>query len=213
MTTATARLIEKASVTLAASLLGATMFFPTAASAQDNPKSGSSQISTVSNHDRWLHVRVTNPSRNEETVRVNVPLELAEKVLPTINKDRLHSGRVKFDDIDCHGIDLRALVDAVRTSRDGEFVTVQSRDSDVRVAKRNGTLFVHVFEKNHPRRSEVEVKVPMKVVDALFSGEKDELDLVAGLRALSAQGDTELVSVKDDENTVRVWLDSKNISD
>jgi len=67
---------------------------------------------------------------------------------------------------------LRALVDAVRTSRDGEFVTVQNRDSDVRVAKRNGTLFVHVFEKNKPRRSEVEVKVPMKVVDALFSGDK-----------------------------------------
>jgi hypothetical protein len=78
------------------------------------------------------------------------------------------------------------------------------------VAKRNGTLFVHVFEKNKPKRSEVEVKVPMKVVDALLSADKDELDLVAGLRALSSQGDTELVSVKDQENTVRVWLDSKN---
>ena len=213
MTTATSRLIEKTCVTLAASLLAAAMYFPPAASAQDTPKNGSSQISTASNHDRWLHVRVTNPSRNEESVRVNVPLELAEKVLPTINKNRLHSGRVKFDDIDCHGVDLRALVDAVRTSRDGEFVTVQNRDSDVRVAKHNGTLFVHVFEKNKPRGSEVEVKVPMKVVDALFSGEKDELDLVAGLRALSSQGDTELVSVKDQENTVRVWLDSKNLTD
>jgi ABC-type oligopeptide transport system substrate-binding subunit len=213
MITATSRFVEKAGVTLSVSLLAAAMSFPLAASAQDSPKSGSSQISTVSDHDRWLHVRVTNPSRNEESVRVNVPLELAEKVLPTINKNRLHSGRVKFDDIDCHGVDLRALVDAARTSKDGEFVTVQNRDSDVRVAKRNGTLFVHVFEKNKPRRSEVEIKVPMKVVDALFSGDKDELDLVAGLRALSAQGDTELVSVKDDENTVRVWLDSKNITD
>jgi hypothetical protein len=36
---------------------------------------------------------------------------------------------------------------------------------------------------------------------------------VAGLRALSTQGDTELVSVKDEENTVRIWLDSKNVSD
>jgi hypothetical protein len=53
----------------------------------------------------------------------------------------------------------------------------------------------------------------MKVVDALFSGGKDELDLVAGLRALSAQGDTELVTVKDEENSVRIWLDSKNVSD
>ena len=213
MTTTTSRLIEKVGVTLAATFLSTSLFFPRTASAQDTPKTGSSQTSTVSDHDRWLHVRVTNPSNNEETVRVNVPLELAEKVLPTINKDRLHRGRVRFDDIDCHGVDLRALVEAVRSSKDGEFVTVQSKDSDVRVAKRNGTLFVHVHEKNHPRRSEVEVKVPMKVVDALFSGDKDELDLVAGLRALSSQGDTELVSVKDEENTVRVWLDSKNITD
>ena len=58
------------------------------------------------------------------------------------------------------------------------------------------------------------MKIPMKVVDALFSAGKDELDVVAALRALSAHGgDTELVSVKSDENTVRVWLDSKNLSD
>lgn len=213
MTSVMSRLIEKAGVTVTVSLLAATLLLPPVANAQTAPNANSGQTSTVSSHDRWLHVRVSNPSKNEETVRVNVPLELAEKVLPTINKDRLHSGRVRFDDIDCHGIDLRALVDAVRTSKDGEFVTVQNKDSDVRVAKHNGTLFVHVFEKNRPRKSEVEVKVPMKVVDALFSGDKDELDLVAGLRALSSQGDTELVSVKDEENTVRIWLDSKNITD
>jgi hypothetical protein len=185
------------------------------ASAQSSGSAGSAQAQTVSasSHDRWLHVRVENPNTKDETVRVNVPLELAEKVLPTINKDRLHSGRVRMDEIDCHGVDFRALLDAVRTSRDGEFVTVQSKESDVRVAKQNGYLLVHVFEKNKPKKSQVEVKVPMKVVDALFSAGKDELDLVAGLRALSAQGDTELVSVKDEENTVRVWLDSKNISD
>jgi hypothetical protein len=56
----------------------------------------------------------------------------------------------------------------------------------------------------------VEVKIPLSVVDALLSGGKNELDLVAGLRMLSSQGDTELVSVKDEESTVRVWVDSKN---
>ena len=207
------RLTEKMTLTLAASLLVAAALFAPVAAAQASASSGSGQNVTASSHDRWLHVRVTNPGKNEETVRVNVPLELAEKVLPTINKDRLHSGKVRFDDIDCHGVDLRALVDAVRTSKDGEFVTVQNKDSDVRVAKQNGYLFVHAFEKNRPKKSQVEVKVPMKVVDALFSAGKDELDLVAALHALSAQGDTELVSVKDEENTVRVWLDSKNATD
>lgn len=196
----------KMALALATSLLVAVALLAPVAAAQTPPASGSS-------HDRWLHVRVTNPGDKEETVRVNLPLELAEKVLPTINKNRLHNGKVSFDDVDCHGVDLHALVDAVRTSKDGEFVTVQSKDSDVRVAKQNGYLFVHVFEKNRPKHSQVEIKVPMKVVDALFSAGKDELDLVAALHALSFQGDTELVSVKDEENTVRVWIDSKNVTD
>ena len=205
-------IIEKTALTFAAALLIASVVTPIA-SAQSSTASASTRTVSASSGDRWLHVRVTNPGSNEETVRVNVPLSLAEKVLPTINKDRLHSGKVRFDDIDCHGVDLRALADAVRTSKDGEFVTVQNKDSDVRVAKQNGTLFVHVIDKNRAKKSQVEVKVPMRVVDALFSAGKDELDLVAALHALSSQGDTELVSVKDDENTVRVWLDSKNVTD
>lgn len=205
------RTFEKCALT-AALLTAVTLWTPTLR-AQAAASGGSSQTVNVSSHDRWLHVRVSNPSSGDETVRVNVPLDLAERVLPAINKDRLHSGKVRFDDIDCHGIDLRALVNAVRDSRDGEYVTVQNRDSDVRVVKQSGYLLVHVFEKNRPKKSQVEVKVPMKVVDALFSSSKDELDLVAGLHALAAQGDTELVSVKDQENTVRVWLDSKNVTD
>jgi hypothetical protein len=163
--------------------------------------------------ERWLHVRVNNGESKDETVRVNVPLDLAEKVLPSIDRDRLHGGKVKIDEIDCHGVDVRAVLDAVRSSKDGEFVTIQDKNSDVRVAKQNAYIYVHVIDKNGSKKSRVEVKVPLKVVDALLSGKKDELDIAAGLRALSAQGDTELVSVKDNESTVRVWLDSKNISD
>jgi hypothetical protein len=173
----------------------------------------SSQSTTSASKDRWLHVRVISSDAKGETVRVNIPLELAEKVLPAINKDRLHGGRVKIDNAHMDDVDLRALVEAIRTTKDGEFVTVQSNDCDVRVAKQANHLIIHVLDKENSKKSEVEVKVPMKVIDALFSAGKDELDLVAALHALSAQGDTELVSVKDHENTVRVWLDSKNVTD
>ena len=186
--------------------------------AQD--KTANVTVSSSSSSDRWLHVRVTSSEDRTETVRVNVPLEMAEKVLPAINKDRLHNGKVRFDEHDMNCVDVKALLDAVRTSKDGEYVTVQGTDADVRVAKQGGYMFVHVTEKNSyskngktTEKSKVEVKVPMKVVDALFSAGKDELDLVAALHALSAHGDTELVSVKSEDNTVRVWLDSKNISD
>jgi len=176
--------------------------------------------SSSSTSERWLHVRVVNTDDRGESVRVNVPLEMAEKVLPAIDKDRLHKGKVRFDQKEIEGVDLKALLDALRSSKDGEYVTVQGGDNDVRVAKQNGFMLVHVTEKHTAtkngkpvEKSRVEVKVPMKVVDALFSAGKDELDLVAALHALSANGDTELVSVKSDDSTVHVWLDSKNVSD
>jgi hypothetical protein len=211
-------------------LAGALLFSPWAANAQTAPSG-----------DRWLHVRVVSSDSKGETVCVNVPLEMAEKILPIINKNQLHGGKVTVDKLDAEGVDLRALLEVVRTAKDGEFVTVNGNDGEeVRVAKQGGFLLVHVKDgasghathRHHgdkdsadksssdkkqesasetaERPSRVEVRIPLSVVDALLSGKKDELDLVAGLRMLSAQGDTELVSVKDGEDTVRVWVDSKN---
>ena len=190
------------------------LLVPGLALAQAPSAKTSSALSTTSaKQDRWLHVRVISSDAKGETVRVNVPLELAEKVLPAINHDRLHDGKVKIDCAHLNDVDLRAMVDAIRTAKDGEYVTVQGTDNDVRVAKQDNHLIVHVLDKGKSKRSQVEIKVPMKVIDALFSAGKDELDLVAALHALSAAGDTELVSVKDNENTVKVWLDSKNVTD
>lgn len=221
--------IQRAAIFTAAALL----LTPLAGFAQSS-SSSSKPTASPAPADQWLHVRIISSDAKGEVVRVNIPLELAEKVLPTINKDRLHNGKVKIDLEHANSdIDVRALLDAIRTSKDGEFVTVQSAENDVRVAKQNGYLLVHVTDKHQDKenaeegakptgkehhkeqgkKSQVEVRVPMKVVDALFSAGKDELDVVAALHALGAQGDTELVSVKDDENTIRVWLDSKNVAD
>ena len=209
-------LFESAALITAAALLLSPLgaLGQTSAGQASSKTSSSPTASTTSaKQDRWLHVRVISSDAKGETVRVNVPLELAEKVLPAINKDRLHDGKVKIDCAHVNDVDLRAMVEAIRTAKDGEYVTVQGSDNDVRVAKENNYLIVHVLDKGKSKKSQVEIKVPMKVIDALFSAGKDELDLVAALHALSAQGDTELVSVKDSENTVKVWLDSKNVTD
>ena len=189
------------------------------------------QQTTSAKSDQWIHVRVESKDDGGETVRVNVPVEMAVKVLPAIKHEPLHDGKVHIHDTHMNDVDLHALLDAVRSSKDGEYVTIQGRDGDeVRVAKSAGYLYVHVTEKKHEgkepnaaegkeahgkhaRDSKVEVKVPMKVVDALLSAGKDELDIVAALHALASSGDTELVTVKDADNTVRVWIDSKNISE
>jgi len=207
------RLFRGVLYTAAPIALAVFLMLPPAVQAQNNAKS-----------DQWIHVRVENKDEGGETVRVNVPIDMAVKVLPAIKHEKLHDGKVHIDHARMDNVDLRAMLDAVRSAKDGEYVTVQSNENDVRVAKNAGYLYIHVTDRNHKkgetakdakgaRESKVEVKVPMKVVDALFSSGDDELDVVAALRALSNNGDTELVSVKDSENTVRVWIDSKSLSD
>lgn len=192
----------------------ALLFLPVRGLAQaGNAQTKAAPSTSSEKAERWLHVRVVCTDGKGDTVRVNVPLELAEKVLPAVNHDRLHNGKVKIDNSDINDVDLRAIMEAIRSAKDGEYVTVQGNDNDVRVAKEGNHLIVHVVDKGGSKKSQVEVKVPMKVVEALLSAGKDELDLVAALHALGAQGDVELVSVKESENTVKVWLDSKNVAD
>lgn len=162
--------------------------------------------------ERYLHVKVDD-AKNGESVNVNVPLSMAEKILPSVNKGNLHQGKVTIGDADMEGVDLRAILDAIRTAPDNEFVTVKETDQEVRVAKSNGNLIVHVKD-NKKEGEKVDVTVPMKVVDALFSTtKKDELDIAAAIRALSDAGDILIVTVQNASQHIRVWVDSKNTSE
>jgi hypothetical protein len=165
--------------------------------------------------DQWIHIRVVSSDSKGETVSVNVPMSFAEKIIPTICADKFHGGKVKFHG-EMNDVDLRAIFEAIRTTPDNEFVTVKSRDEDVRVAKSGGNLLIHVQEKHADKKTlgdKVEVKVPLSVVAALLSGNKDELDIAAGIRALSAMGPVELVNVNDNSETVRIWTDRNSSSD
>jgi hypothetical protein len=177
------------------------------------PAAAAAQTAQTAQPERWLHVRVESTDGKGELVRVNMPLSLAEKLLPAVRNERLRDGKVTINEAKMNGVDLRAVLEAVRTTRDGEFVTVQSNDGEVRVAKKEGYLYVNARENKKDKKTQVEVKVPMTVVDALLSSGTNELDLVAAVRVLSKHGDSELVMVKDNKNTVRVWLDSKNTSE
>lgn len=162
--------------------------------------------------ERYLHVKVEDGDKGE-SVNVNVPLSMAEKILPTINDRDLHQGRVTIHDGEFKDVDVRTLLDAVRSAEDNEFVTVKEKDQDVRVAKSNGNIIVHIKD-NRNKEEKVDVTVPMKVIDALLSTAKNnELDISAALHALSDAGDILLVTVQDAGQKVRVWVDSRNTQD
>lgn len=166
--------------------------------------------------DRYLHVKVDDAEKGE-SVNVNLPLTIAEKILPTVNKGRLHAGTVSISDADIEGVDIRAILDAIRSAPDNEFVTVKEKDQDVRVAKSKGNLLIHVRDDSDgkgKRGQKVEITVPMKVVDALFStANKNELDIAAAIRALDGAGETLLVTVEDASQHVKIWVDSRSSTD
>lgn len=159
--------------------------------------------------EMWLHVKVES-TKNDETVRVNVPLSLAEKILPLIKSEGLRAGKVRIGELDSSEVDLAGILAAVRDTRDGEFVTVQSKNETVRVAKEKGELLINVRNDSEGKNEKVDIRVPMTIVSSLVAEDRNELDLVAVLKALQSHGDMKLVSVVDGDETVGIWIDSKN---
>ncbi|MGC1105273.1 MAG: hypothetical protein WA876_01930 [Candidatus Acidiferrales bacterium] len=161
--------------------------------------------------EHYLHVKVDG-TNTKELVRVNIPLSLAEKVIPAINHGQLHDGKVQIGEFRANGVDLQAIIDAVKSAPDGEFVTVQEPDTNVRVAKERGQMVVHITDKNDGEK--VDVTIPWEVAQALASATNHrELNIEAAIQALDRAGDTTLVTVTDNDETVRVWIDSRNTSD
>jgi len=171
--------------------------------------------------ERWLHIAVNSKDGDGERVRVNVPISLARTVLASIQHGKLNHGIVHIDNAHMDDIDIRAILKAVKTAQDGEYVTVEGRDSNVQVRKQDGMLLIHVVDnsKRHKddakaqRQENVDVRVPIEVADALFSGAQDELNVAAALELLARHDHLELVSVQDAENNVRVWMDTKTTQD
>ena len=138
--------------------------------------------------------------------------------LPAISFDNVRGGKLKLREgkiilgDERLDVDVHAILEALRTVGDAEFVTVESADETVRVAKQGGYLVATVDERTGSE-DKVNVRIPFQVVEALLSGGADELDLVAAVRALSQHGDGVLVTVQDKKTNVRVWVDSRNTSE
>lgn len=160
--------------------------------------------------DRYLHVKVENGSEGE-SVNVNIPLAMAESVLPAIHNDKLHEGRVTVSDANFNGVDVVALLNAIHSAPDNEFVTIKQKDQDIHVLKENGNIVVKIRDSSSKDAEKVDVTVPIRVADALFSTvHQNELDVAAAIRALDQAGQTLAITVESATEHVRVWVDERN---
>ncbi len=155
----------------------------------------------------WLHVRVEEASR-ESKVSVNLPLSVVEAALAMAPEKIASHGRIRLHDHckDLKVSELRKMWNELRATGQAEIVSIEEKDEKVRVAKDGDRVLVRVEKLSN--KEAVRVDVPVAVVDALLSGEGDELNFDAALGELKKlRGD--IVHVNDADSTVRIWIDER----
>jgi hypothetical protein len=157
----------------------------------------------------WLHVRVEEANRQSK-VSVNLPISVVDAALQAAPEEFMSNGHIhlgKMGKKDLSVSDLRKAWNEMKASGDAEFATVEDEDQTVRVARAGNVMLVHV--KKLDGKESVRVEVPIEVVDALFSGQGEELNICAGFAELQKRrGD--IVRVHDENSTVRIWIDEGN---
>ena len=87
---------------------------------------------------------------------------------------------------------------------DTELVTVESEHENIKVNKVGDEIQIDIDDHGDV----VKVRVPIKVAEAMLAGGEDELDVLAALRELAAQGEATLVTVDGEDEQIRVWVDT-----
>ena len=156
----------------------------------------------------WLHVQVNEGGEKASKVQVNLPLAVAEAALAVMPDKVIGQVTEKLAEKEVSIADVRKLWVELKASGDAEFVTVEEADETVRVAREGDWIRVRV-DKTGEKAEQVQVDIPITVVDALLSGEGEELNLQAAVAEL--KGTTgDIVRFTDGDETVRVWIDERN---
>jgi hypothetical protein len=160
----------------------------------------------------WVHVRVEEPQQRSR-VHVNLPLPAVEAALKAAPDVIASEGRVHFGGHGAHHLeidDLRQMWAELKNAGDTDIVSVEEDDERVNVSRKGDLVQVRV--QNADGREKVHVDVPVSLVDALFSGSKEELNVRAAVGELrKLRGD--VVRVEDHGSTVRIWVDERPEAD
>ncbi len=161
----------------------------------------------------WLHIRVTEEGENGSRVAVNLPVSLvqvfADIVEKEIQKELSGDGSRIGLDMDSHDIriaDLRRAWTELRDAGDADFVEVEEGEEYVKISRAADKIVIE-FDKRDDN-SNGRVEVPVSVVDALLSGEGEQLNIRAALDEMISSADGgEIVFVEDGDTTVRIWIE------
>jgi hypothetical protein len=159
--------------------------------------------------DRYIHVKVDGLDGKTASASVCLPVNLAAVLVSSVNNNQVSHGRLRLGQSEISGVDVRSILDAVRSSPDGQVISMKSHNKDIQVSKAKGQLIIRSTDDDSADHKAIEARIPLAVMDAMLSaGGGQEINLGAGLRALATQGDTELITYKDSHQNMHIWLNS-----
>jgi hypothetical protein len=164
---------------------------------------------------KWIHIRVVDGDDKATSVKVNMPVTALVSMADVIRDEHIKDGHVMIGHEGIDAAKLRNVWQSLRNAQDMEFITVESDDENVRVAKSGRFMIAKVNGHGHGRNSvdtdgeQVQVRVPLEVVDALLDAPDGELNIKSALETLASQHIGELVSVTEGSSKVKIWIDEK----
>ena len=122
-----------------------------------------------------------------------------------IENKEFAEGKIELDEIPLTVNQMREIWRTLQTEGDFDLASIKDEDVSLRIYKEGDWLHVRSEEDAEDK---ISINIPAAVVDALLSGEGDELNITAAVKMLAQSNVDEIARIEDGEDTVRVWIDS-----
>ena len=153
-----------------------------------------------------LRVEIKSLSSGEERVKMNLPLAAIDAILEAAGPELTAEwGDLKEE---THGVDLHKLYRSLRDQDLSDLLEINGENGErVKVWKDLEAFRVQVWEGTQTE-PKVKVQLPLQVTDVLFGGpDATAPDLKGALEKLREFAPMTLVEIRDDDETVRIWLE------
>ena len=165
----------------------------------------------------WIHVVVEETGEDDTRVNINLPLSVVQVALEAAPDKIISDGKLHLRHVD-KNLDvasLRKMWAELRDAGDAEFVTIEEDNETIRVRREGDFIRIDIDviddidDRADGKPERVHVHIPVAVVDALFSGDGETLNIKDALSELSKErGD--IVRVDDGETKVCIWIDERD---
>jgi hypothetical protein len=161
--------------------------------------------------DPWIHISVVEREAGGSSVEINLPLSMIDTALSMIPDSALTSGHLQLDANGVSLDDIRKLWSQLRSAGDGEFVKATQPGSQLTLTRVGDLLKLRV-DATSPHTETIHLQVPVALVDALFAGTGNRIDLQGAAKNLATTRGDVLV-VDNEDSHVRIWIDERSSGD